>query len=58
MGVGLLLFKKEFVDCYLPDGVYKSGVKGEYELLNDVIVKEGKIQNDFSLKGRMTWGLS
>ncbi len=51
-----LLITANSTETYLEDGVYLSGNKGNYVLLDDVIVKDGKIQNDFRLTGRMIWG--
>jgi adenine-specific DNA-methyltransferase len=51
-----LAFKKEWIDCQLPDGTYMAGDKGGgYSLLNDVVVENGIVCNDFGLTGRMIW---
>ena len=55
MKESILKFPENSVITYLPDGIYKAGVRDSYELLDDVTVKAGKIVNSFSLKGRMIW---
>jgi len=57
MNEGVLNFKANIVETLLENGKYSKGLKTSgYELLNDVEVKDGKIINDFGLKGRMIWG--
>lgn len=57
MNEGVLYFKANVVEVMLENGKYPKGLKPSgYELLNDVEVKNGKIINDFGLKGRMIWG--
>lgn len=55
MKESVLKFPAKSVTTYLPDGKYLAGARDSYELLDDVIVKEGKILNSFSLKGHMIW---
>lgn len=55
MKESVLKFPAKSVTTYLPDGKYTAGVRDSYELLDDVIVKDGKILNSFSLKGHMIW---
>jgi adenine-specific DNA-methyltransferase len=54
-----LLFKVSEINTTLEDGKYKAGVYGtdKYpnELLNDLIVKDGKNFNDVIFKNRFTW---
>ncbi len=51
-----LFFNGNTVITFLKDGLYQKGVKSSnYELLNDVTVKDGLIVNSFSLKGKMIW---
>ena len=53
----ILKFKAGSVDFLIADGRYSSGLMDSgYELLNDVIIEDSLNINDFSLKGRMTWG--
>ncbi|MCH8535732.1 MAG: site-specific DNA-methyltransferase [Flavobacteriaceae bacterium] len=57
MNEGVLNFKANIVETHLENGTYPKGLKSSgYELLNDVEVKDGRIINDFGLKGRMIWG--
>ena len=56
MKESILYFPENTVKTLLKDGLYKKGIKKSYELLNDVLVKNGIIQNKFSLKGHMIWG--
>ena len=56
MNEGILTFKANVVNTFLKDGRYSKGVKPSgYELLDNVVVQDGKIINDFGLKGRMIW---
>ena len=50
-----LTFPMNYVHTNLKDGVYYKGVKDRVELLNDVIVANGLIKNEFSLKGKFRW---
>ena len=54
----ILHFPANTVITYLENGEYKAGERDSYTLLDDVIVKDGIIQSDFRLKGRMIWGQS
>lgn len=58
--VGTLVFPSNLVKSKLPDGLYKSGIYGDgsssVELLNDIQIKNGIIENNFSLKGPFIWG--
>ena len=56
MKESILVFPANTVKTYLSDGIYKAGVKDSYELLDDVSVKNGIIENQFRLKGHMIWG--
>lgn len=51
-----LKFPAMTVKTFLSDGLYCKGVRKSYELMDDVIVKGGTIQNEFSLKGHVIWG--
>ena len=53
-----LVFPANTVKTYLQNGIYKAGVKDSYELLDDVVVSNGIIENQFRLKGHMIWGQS
>jgi adenine-specific DNA-methyltransferase len=56
MSFSVLTFPPGFVETTLSDGIYKSGdFTSGYSLLNDVHVKNGLIENEFSLKGRVIW---
>lgn len=56
MKESVLTFPANTVITYLKNGIYNSGVRDSYTLLNDVEVKDGIIVNEFSLKGHMIWG--
>ena len=56
MKESILSFKAGEVTALFSDGIYKAGKRDSYELLDDVIVKNGKIVSNFRLKGRMIWG--
>lgn len=56
MNASILTFPEKTVVTYLPNGHYYAGVRDSYELLDDVDVKDGIIQNKFRLKGHMIWG--
>ena len=56
MKESVLVFPAGVVKTYLSNGIYKSGVRDSYELLDDVIVENGIIKNQFRLKGHMIWG--
>ena len=56
MKARILTFPANIVKTYLPNGEYKAGARDSYELLDDVVVKDGIILNSFRLNGRMIWG--
>ncbi|MCL6573402.1 MAG: site-specific DNA-methyltransferase, partial [Bacillus sp. (in: Bacteria)] len=57
--ISRLSFKKEWIETNLPDGIYKAGkLNSGYILHNDVIVSNGKVQNDFDLSGKVIWSQS
>jgi adenine-specific DNA-methyltransferase len=56
MPIGELLFDKKDVDFQIKNGLYKAGVLGEYELLDDVEIKDKVALSNFRLRGRMIWG--
>ena len=59
MKISTLHFKAGVVKAMLPDGNYPAGDKGNgYTLHNDVVVKNGRIVNDFTISGRVIWGQS
>lgn len=59
-GHKVLQFRANIVSSKLKDGIYPAGIYGvgssASELLDDVIVKSGKIVNDFRIKAPFTWG--
>ena len=56
MKESVLTFPANTVITYLPNGIYKAGVRESYTLLDDVQVQNGIIINEFSLRGHMIWG--
>lgn len=50
-----LEFPRNYVHTNLKDGIYKKGERDRVNLLNDVIVKDGLITNEFSLYGKFRW---
>lgn len=53
----ILKFPKGKVTFKIGDRIYEKGLKDSgYELLDDVIVENGKNLNDFQLRGRVIWG--
>jgi adenine-specific DNA-methyltransferase len=50
-----LKFPPSEVHCGLPDGRYSLGKYGEVELINDLVVANGKVSNEFSIAGRFKW---
>lgn len=56
MKESILVFPANTVKTYLSNGIYKAGIKDSYELLDDVCVSNGIIENQFRLKGHMIWG--
>lgn len=56
MKESVLTFPANTVITYLPNGIYKAGVRESYTLLDDVQVQDGIIINEFSLRGHMIWG--
>ena len=53
----VLEFFANEVDTSLKDGTYAAGkFDSGYELLNDVVIQDGKITTPFKLKGRVIWG--
>ena len=56
MAKSTLEFPPESVSFSLRDGLYLSGVRDTYELLDDVEVKGGANVGRFRLTGNVTWG--
>ncbi|WP_337216438.1 site-specific DNA-methyltransferase [Campylobacter sp. LMG 7929] len=50
-----LNFLANYVDTNLKDGVYLKGKRDKIELLDDVLVQNGKIVNNFRLQGNFRW---
>lgn len=53
--VTVLEFKPEVIQFRIPDGNYLKGVYDKVELLDDVVVKNGKNENTIRLKGQFKW---
>ncbi len=56
MKASVLCFPANTVQTMLSDGRYYAGVRDSYELLDDVVVKNGIILNSFRLRGHVIWG--
>ena len=56
MKASVLSFPANTVKTFLKNGKYEAGVRDSYELLDDVVVKDGIIMNSFRLKGHVIWG--
>lgn len=56
MKESILTFPANIVTTYLPDGEYNAGERDSYTLLDNVSVKNGKILNQFRLRGHVIWG--
>lgn len=54
-GIGQLEFKQGIIRFNIPDGIYKAGSYPKIELLNDLIVEDGKNKNAIKLKGKFKW---
>lgn len=57
-GIGELKFEKEVIRFNIPDGKYEKGVYPKVELLDNLIVENGKNKNPIRMKGRFKWGQS
>ena len=53
--ITILEFKPEIIQFKISDGHYPKGVYDKVELLEDLVVREGKNQNAIKLKGRFKW---
>lgn len=56
MNPSVLSFDAGVVVTALSDGKYLAGDRGSYELMDDVIVENGRIVSPFRLRGRVIWG--
>ena len=56
MKASVLSFPANTVKTLLKNGKYEAGIRDSYELLDDVVVKDGIIMNSFRLKGHVIWG--
>lgn len=54
-GIGELRFEKEVIRFNIPDGIYKAGIYPKVELLDDLLVEDGKNANAIRLKGKFKW---
>lgn len=53
-----LMFKQGIIKFNIPDGVYEKGEYDRVELLNDMIVENGRNANDVEIKGEFKWAQS
>lgn len=54
-GIGELEFKQGIIRFNIPDGTYKAGNYPKIELLDDLIVEDGKNKNTIKMKGKFKW---
>ncbi|CUL64891.1 site-specific DNA-methyltransferase [Listeria monocytogenes] len=54
-GIGELRFKEGIIRFNIPDGKYKAGDYPKIELLDDLIVQDGKNENAVRMKGKFKW---
>lgn len=54
-GIGELEFKQGIIRFNIPDGIYKVGIYPKIELLDDLIVENGKNKNTIRMKGKFKW---
>lgn len=53
--VTILEFKPNMIEFKIPDNIYIKGNYDKIELVNDLIIKNGKNENAIQLKGRFKW---
>ncbi|KFF03644.1 DNA methyltransferase [Chryseobacterium luteum] len=53
--VTILEFKPNIIEFKIPDNIYKKGNYNKIELVNDLVIKNGKNENTIQLKGRFKW---
>ncbi|WP_333597392.1 site-specific DNA-methyltransferase [Chryseobacterium flavum] len=53
--ITILEFQPQIIEFKIPDNTYKKGNYDKIELLNDLIVKNGRNENIIKLKGRFKW---
>lgn len=53
--ITILEFKPNMIEFKIPDNVYKKGNYDKIELVNDLVIKNGKNENTIQLKGRFKW---
>ncbi|EGO8111370.1 DNA methyltransferase [Enterococcus faecalis] len=53
--IGELEFKQGIIRFNIPDGIYEAGIYPKIELLDDLIVENGKNKNSIRMKGKFKW---
>ncbi|GEN70203.1 DNA methyltransferase [Chryseobacterium lathyri] len=53
--VTILKFKPNMIEFKIPDNVYEKGNYDKIELVNDLVIKNGKNENAIQIKGRFKW---
>ena len=52
----ILKFPKKTIFFNIPDGTYEAGTYGRVELIENLIVENGKNKNSIKIKGEFKWG--
>ncbi|MGF3226758.1 DNA methyltransferase [Facklamia sp. P12932] len=52
----ILKFPKGTIFFNIPDGIYEAGIYGRVELIENLIVENGKNKNSIKIKGEFKWG--
>jgi adenine-specific DNA-methyltransferase len=53
--ITILEFEPETIQFRIPDGVYRNEIYDKVELLNELIIENGKNKNAIKLKGQFKW---
>ncbi|MGN7866073.1 DNA methyltransferase [Chryseobacterium sp. 22458] len=53
--ITILKFQSQMIEFKISDGIYKKGNYDKVELLNDLVVKNGRNENTIQIQGRFKW---